>query len=63
MSARKGEQNPAAKLTDEEVCAIRRDARPFKQIAYDYNISVVQAWRIRKRIKWKHLPEEKTDDA
>ena len=58
----KGEENPAAKLSEEEVYAIRRDARKHKLVAYDYGISQAHVWRIRNRVKWQSLPEEATDE-
>lgn len=59
----KGEENPAAKLTEEEVRAIRRDTRRAKQVAHDYGISLGHVWRIRNGVKWKHLKEENENDA
>jgi hypothetical protein len=58
MSAGKGEENAAARLTAEEVLAIRRDTRRYKLIAYEYGISVSHVSNIRNRWKWAHLPEE-----
>jgi hypothetical protein len=63
MSTRSGEENPAAKLTEEEVYAIRRDVRKDKLVAYDYGISQAHVWRIRNRVKWKYLKEENENDA
>ena len=63
MPARKGEENSSAKLTEEDVYAIRRDPRRQKQIAYDYGVGQMQVSRIKRRLKWKHLPEERTSDA
>jgi hypothetical protein len=62
MPARKGEENPSAKITEEDVYAIRRDTRGEKQIAFDYGLSQGQVNRIRRRVKWSHLPEEKVDE-
>lgn len=62
MPARKGEENPSAKITEEDVYAIRRDKRGEKQIAFDYGLSQGQVNRIRRRVKWAHLPEEKVDE-
>lgn len=61
MPAR-GEANAAAKLTEDEVRAIRRDTRPGKIVAADYDISIAHVWRIRNRIKWAHLTEENVND-
>lgn len=63
MPAMRGEGNPSAKLTEDEARAIRRDTRKDKLVAYDYGISQAHVWRIRNGIKWKHLQEEKVDDA
>ena len=62
MPARKGEENPSAKITEEDGYAIRRDTRGEKQIAFDYGLSQGQVNRIRRRVKWSHLPEEKVDE-
>lgn len=58
MSAGQGEDNAFARLTEAEVYAIRRDTRRYKQIAYEYGISVSHVSNIRNRRKWGHLPEE-----
>lgn len=58
MSAGKGESNSQAKLTVEQVRAIRRDTRPLKVMALKYGISEAHVWRIRNRIRWKELPDE-----
>jgi hypothetical protein len=63
VPARKGEENPSAKITEEDVYAIRRDTRGEKQIAFDYGLSQGQVNRIRRRVKWKHLKEENENDA
>lgn len=62
MAWAKGEDNAAAKLTEEQVRAIRRDTRSNKAVAYEYGVTPVHIWRIRNRIKWAHVPEEKNDD-
>lgn len=63
MPAQKGERNAAAKLTEDEVRAIRRDPRPGKVVASDYDVSVAHVWRIRNRIKWGHLDAEPSGKA
>jgi hypothetical protein len=63
MPAKRGEDSPTAKLTEKEVYAIRRDTRQDKLVAYDYGISQMHVWRIRHRIKWKHLKEENENDT
>lgn len=54
----KGEANKQAKLTEEQVLAIRRDTRTLKEVAYEYSVSPAQVWRIRNRIKWAYLEEK-----
>lgn len=54
----KGTDNAAAKITEDDVRAIRRDMRAYKEIAYDYGISPAQAFRIRNRIQWTHVNDE-----
>ena len=63
MPAQKGERNAAAKLTEDEVRAIRRDPRINKLVAADYDVSIAQVWRIRNRIKWGHLDAEPSRKA
>jgi len=58
----KGEENVAARLTEDEVYAIRRDTRRYKQIAYEYGIAVSHVSNIRNRRKWAHLPEEENQN-
>ena len=60
--ARKGrstrlEKNPSAKLTAEQVRAIRSDDRPPPEIAAEYRIAPNTVSGIRARRSWKHLPE------
>lgn len=43
-----GERNPAAKLTDEQVLAIRSDSRAQAKIAADYGVCQAQVWRIKR---------------
>lgn len=58
----KGEENVAARLTEAEVYAIRRDTRRYKQIAYEYGIAVSHVSNIRNRRKWAYLPEEENQN-
>lgn len=46
-----------AKLTDEQVHAIRADTRINTVIAADYGISFQQVSRIKRRQRWAHLLE------
>lgn len=58
MPWQKGEENREAKLTEEQVRAIRRDPRLNKEVAYDYGITTHHAWRIRRRLRWAHVPDD-----
>ena len=51
----KGERNAMAKLTEEDVMAIRDDPRTEKEIATDYGIGSVQVGRIKRRERWGWL--------
>lgn len=46
----------AAKLTEEQVLAIRQDKRPARVIAEDYGITTIHAGLIRRKVYWKNLP-------
>lgn len=52
-----GASNGRAKLTLEQVAAIRTDTRGKRTIAKDYNISPVQAQRVRLGQQWAEKPE------
>lgn len=52
----KGESHGRAKLTKEQVIAIRSDTRPQKEIAADYQISVATVSDIKRLYSWRHLP-------
>lgn len=51
-----GEGHPKAKLTNEQVYAIRSDFRPIKTIATQYGIEPRNVRAIRNRETWAHLP-------
>ena len=51
----KGEQNYNAKLTEDDVRAIRVDERKHQLIADDYGLSIAYVSKIKRRIKWPHL--------
>ncbi len=53
-----GELSGMAKLTEEQVLAIRKDPRPHRVIAKDYGISNRNVSGIKRRETWKHLEEE-----
>lgn len=50
-----GSLNPAAKLTEEQVLAIRADTRPQRVIASDYGITQAAVSLIVTRKKWSHI--------
>ena len=54
----RGEDNAAAKLTAEQVRAIRRDTRSCKVVGAEYGLSQAQVSRIRRRVHWKDVPDE-----
>lgn len=51
----KGEQAPQAKLTEEQVFAIRRDTRTQRVIAADYGIVQSHVSLIKSGKHWRHL--------
>lgn len=51
----RGEQNPSAKLTTEQVLAIRIDARPQTVIAAEYGIRQTTVSEIKNGHLWGHL--------
>lgn len=54
-TAQRGEQHPRAKLTKEQVLAIRADGRRLGAIAADYGISESHASAIRNKQTWRHV--------
>ena len=52
---RRGVLNVLAKLTEEQVLAIRLDSRPRVQIALEYGITSVNVRHIKRRVTWRHL--------
>lgn len=46
----------AAKVTDEQVYAIRKDARPPSEIAADYGLTPSAVKAMKLRTTWAHLP-------
>jgi len=51
----RGERSPAAKLTDNDILTIRKDARSLRLIALDYGVDIKQIHRIKRRENWKHV--------
>jgi hypothetical protein len=52
----KGEAAGAAKLTSEEVLAIRASPLSGAQLAKQYGVARNYIFAVKKRITWKHLP-------
>lgn len=50
-----GESHGAARLTEDDVRAIRGSALPAKSLATRYGVTVVSISRIRRRIQWGHV--------
>ena len=57
-----GESNHKAKLTAEQVVAIRRDPRIQIEIARDYGMSQPQIGKIRQGLQWRHVPKRAEDE-
>jgi hypothetical protein len=51
----RGEKNGQAKLTEDDVKAIRKDARTLAAIACDYGISETCVSEVKRRVWWKHV--------
>jgi len=51
-ACQRGEQNPRAKLTDDDIRSIRSDARPQDRIGVDYGISQSTVSSIKRRETW-----------
>lgn len=54
-SGNRGEQNVQAKLTSDEVRAIRTDARKYPEIAAIYGLNRASVSNIKRHVTWKHL--------
>lgn len=52
----RGTRSPHAKLTDEDVIAIRQASGTHNEIAAQYGVARPTISMIRKRKTWKHLP-------
>jgi hypothetical protein len=53
----RGERNGSARLTADQVLAIRADPRRRKIVAAEHGISHVQVGFIQRRQAWSHVPE------
>ena len=51
-----GSANRSSKLTEEDVIAIRKDTRPYKEVAAEYGVHWQTIKEIIKGNEWKHLP-------
>lgn len=51
----KGELHARSVLSVGDVVSIRKDARPFREIAKDYSIWPSHVSRIKRRLTWAHL--------
>ncbi len=51
----RGERNGPAKLTEQEVRAIRNDERPLAAIGADYGVAPHTISAIKNRRTWKHV--------
>lgn len=51
----KGEANPRAKITEDDVRAIRADSRYQAVIAAEYGISQTGVGRIKNNLTWRHV--------
>jgi len=53
----RGMSHPKAKLTDDQIRAIRADKRPCREVGKEYGVSGVNVVLIRNRKLWKHVPD------
>lgn len=49
----RGERNPGAKLTEEQVMAIKQDPRPQSRIALDYGVGRSTIGEIKRGKNWR----------
>ena len=52
---RMGATHPRAKLTEDDVRAIRKDSRSSTALAQEFGISVAHVYQIRARRVWRHI--------
>ena len=55
--SRKGVDNYSAKLTEDQVRAIRKDRRPGTKVAHEYGVSKTTFYRIKRKELWKHIKD------
>lgn len=58
LSSLKGAKNPASRLTDEQVAAIRADRRSQRVIAREFGITQPSICLIKAGKSWRHLHDE-----
>jgi hypothetical protein len=58
----RGDRHGMAKLTDEQVIAIRADPRRQWEIAAEYGVSQNHVSRIKSRKVWSHVPDPPPDN-
>ena len=51
----KGEQSPMAKLTEDDVIAIRKDNDSYRKIAEKHGVSTSLIGHIKNRRQWRHV--------
>lgn len=51
----RGEKTPTAKLTADQVVAIRNDQRPYPKISAAFGVCVAQVCRIKAGSRWAHI--------
>ncbi len=54
----KGEDNGRARLTEDQVIAMRKDTRPHYRYAKKYGVDVTTISLARRGVTWAHLNEE-----
>lgn len=57
FKVRRGVDNYSAKLTEDQVRAIRKDTRPGKKVAHEYGIGKTTFYRIKRRELWAHVED------
>ena len=55
MRLPRGEGHHLAKLTEDQIRAIRKDPRSQVEIGNDYGVAQSVVWKIRNRVTWRHV--------
>lgn len=58
QALRQGQRHPQAKLTNEQVLAIRADRRLYREIATDFAIAESTVCNLKRGYRWPHLTTE-----